>query len=232
MTTDRNDVKAALSVHDPQALRAILSASDVSTRGSERSDELAARIADAIWWNWSTPLGYAADHATLEDIVAHVARKLRAEQAIAHQPDPYSALRSLTVALLHQLPQQGVSLSDLDETTRRRVRGTWLPSFAWGGGTASSLAARWGSGRVLSLLKGPIGRLLPLIPPIAPWVGPIRTGAGAVHLVSGPLAVGLAVLTVNASLNTNYRRLVPLLLGVGALGVQPAEVAEELSEPA
>jgi hypothetical protein len=77
----------------------------------------------------------------------------------------------------------------------------------------------------VALLKTPIGRLLPLIPYVGPWVGVVKAGASAVHLVTGPLGVAMLVLSVNSSLGTNYARLVPLVLGVGALGPKPVDDA-------
>ena len=65
--------------------------------------QLATRIADAIWWNWSTPLGYAADRATLEDIVAHVARKLRAGDHLGTQRKS-SHLPCCLPSVLHLAP--------------------------------------------------------------------------------------------------------------------------------
>ena len=48
----------------------------------------------------------------------------------------------------------------------------------------------------------------------------------AVHAVSGPLGIALAVLTFNQALGANYRKLVPLVLGVGALRPPPINEAE------
>lgn len=228
MPTTRAEVRASLAVHDPQALRAILDAARVSPRGAESSDELAGRIADALWWNYTTPLGYVADRTSLEDIVGHTARKLRVEHAVAEGGDAWMQLRALTVALVREVAAAGVSLEDLDPKTRAFIWPDWMPTLAYGAGASSSFGARWASGHVVRFLKGPIGRLLPLIPPIAPYVGAIRVGAGAVYTVSGPLGVALSVLTFNQALGSNYHRLVPLLLGVGALGPVSVEDAEVL----
>lgn len=228
MPTTRADVIAALSVHDAEALRAILDAARVPSRGATEASALAARIVDVLWWTYATPLGYVADRASFEDIVAHTARKLRAEEALASHPDVWTQLAALTRALVGQVEAAGISLDDLDPRARAHVWPDWWPTLAYGTGASGAWGARWASGYAVRFLKGPIGRLLPLLPPIAPYVGAIRAGAGAMHAVSGPLGVALSVMTINQALGSNYHRLVPLLLGVGALGPVPVEVAEEV----
>ncbi|MEZ4235211.1 MAG: hypothetical protein R3F59_03415 [Myxococcota bacterium] len=55
MATTRDQLQATLAVHDAAALRLILTASEVDPRDARTPAELAARIADAIWWNYCTP---------------------------------------------------------------------------------------------------------------------------------------------------------------------------------
>ena len=129
MTTARPDVRNALAVHDEAALRAILAAAGVSARGAKGSSELAGRIADALWWSFTTPLGYATNQASLEEIVSHTARKLRLDQQTKGK-DVWEALQALTQALFEQIPANGVALDDLDKATRKRLSSSWLPTMA------------------------------------------------------------------------------------------------------
>lgn len=229
MPVSKHEVEATLAVHDPEALLAILEAADVSPRGAITADALAHRITDALWWNYSTPMGYVSGTITFDQIVDFVTQRLQM-QATVPDGNPWWRLEQLTAALaLGCLEKAGVALDDLDPKSRERIVPRWWPTAALGTSATGSLGARWGSGKLLAFLKGPIGRLLPLIPPIAPYYHAIRTATAAVNIVAGPLAVGLAVLTLNESLGTNERRLVPLLLGVGALGPDPIEEAFEVS---
>jgi len=207
--TTRGELQATLAAQDPEALRLVLHASGVSSSSPWGAPDdgtapaLARRITDAIWWNYATPLGYLADRATFEQIVQHLARRL----GVVHRVDP-----ALPAA------EQVRRLTDaLGADARRRLDPALGPSLGLGTGAAGSFGARWGTGRLLALLRTPIGRLLPLLPWVGPWIAAIRTGAGAVYVVSGPLGIALTVLSLNASLGTNYRKLVPLVLGVGAL---------------
>lgn len=226
MGTTRDQLQATLAVHDPEALRLILAASQVDDRNATTSADLAARIADAIWWNYSTPLGYLAERTTLEDIVRHVARRLRVSDRVDPDVPVWEQIRALTTALVATIPDDGVSVASLDDATRGRLSPSWMGALGWGGGATGSLATRWGSSKVLALLKTPIGRLLPLLPVVGPWVGAVRTGLAAVNLVTGPLGIAMTVMSLNSALGSNYRRLVPLVLGVGALGPQPVSDAQ------
>ncbi|MBX2800582.1 MAG: hypothetical protein KTR31_23080 [Myxococcales bacterium] len=231
MVTTRDDLQAALAIHEPDALRLILMAADVDPRGATTSAELGERIADAIWWNHCTPLGYLTERTTLEQVVRHTARRLQVSDRVPEHLPVWEQLESMTAALVPEVEGHGVAASDLDPATQERLRQSWLPALGWGGGAVGSFSARWSAAQVLKLFKGPIGRLLPLLPVVGPWVGTIRWGLGAVHLVSGPLGVALSVVSLNASLGANYRTLVPLLLGVGALGPDPIDDAVVIDEP-
>ena len=231
MAITRDQLEATLAVHDADALRLILHASDVDPRGAETPAALAARIADAIWWNYCTPLGYVAERTTFEDIVRHLAHKLGVSDRVDPDISVWEQLTALTHALFSEIPEDGISIESLDEATRARLSPSWAAPLGWGGGATGSFATRWGTGKVLALLKTPIGRLLPLLPVIGPWLGAIRTGIAAVHLVTGPLGIAMAVLSLNSALGTNYQRLVPLVLGIGGLGIQPVFDAEIVSEP-
>lgn len=228
MATTRDALQAALAQQDPEALRLILAASEVDDRGAQTAPELAARIADAIWWNYATPIGYLAERATFEDVVRHLARRLKVDHRVDPDLPVWDQVDALTRVLVEEVPADGITVASLDEATRKRLSPSWIPSVGMGTGAAGSFATRWGTGHLLNLLRTPIGRLLPLLPGIGPWVGAIRTGAGALYVVSGPLGVALTVLSVNSALGTNYRRLVPLVLGVGALRPSPVEEAVEV----
>ena len=227
MPIHRAEVAQTLSMQSPTALLAVLEAAAVPVRGADTAPELAARIADALWWYYCTPLGYVVDRTDLGDIVDHVAKKTGVE-GLPHV-EPWARLRELTARLVGM--HDPVALEDIDPKTRERLwPNHWPTAFAGMGAGSSAGAAVVGRG-ILKLAATPIGRVLPLIPTVGPWFKAIKVGAGAAAAVGGPLAVGLTVVATNNAMGTNYRRLVPLLLGVGALGPQPIDDAVEIDEP-
>jgi hypothetical protein len=228
MSVSRADLAASLAVCEPEALKAILLAAELDATDAE-AKVLAERITEAIWWNYSTPLGYAAGTSSLEAIVAHVSRRLRVY--VPGDLDGWGMIHELTKGLLEDLNRRGIRVDDLPPTAQARLGKSWGGSITLGAGSASSAGAWYASGKVAGWLTGPIGRWLPYIPKIGPWIGAVGRGAVVVHAVSGPLAIAMGVLSVNSALGTNYRRLVPLLLGVGALAPQAVAEAQELPRP-
>ena len=73
------------------------------------------------------------------------------------------------------------------------------------------------SGQLLRALSSPIGRLLPLIPPLAPYLVSVRTGARIAYAAGGPVGVALTLLTINDAFSTDYPKVVSLVLGLGTL---------------
>src|SRR5688572_20389985 len=118
MATTREQLERTLAVQDADALRLVLDASDVDPREATDSPELAKRIADAIWWNYSTPLGYLAERATFEDVVRHLARRLKVDDRVDPDVPVWDQVAALTRALVQQIPEDGISVESLDETTR------------------------------------------------------------------------------------------------------------------
>lgn len=237
MSVSRADVVAALSVHDPSALRAILDAADIRDRGAAGADALAERITDALWWNYATPLGYVTGRVTLDAIVEYVARRLKIE--VNGPADAWTRLRELTVTLARTTASQidtadprGVTYDGLDDQLKRRLGDSWIPTVMASSSGAAALGASVAGKIVVRIGATPIGRLLPLIPTIGPvWTG-VRKVSGVAAVVGGPLSIGLAAVAIDQSLGTNHRRLIPLLLGVGALGPSAVTDADVVGQTA
>jgi hypothetical protein len=234
MPVTRADVVASLAVQDPSALRAILEAAGY-TPNSDAADALAEQITAALWWNYATPLGYALGRTTLDDIVYHVARKLGVN-GVPEEGDAWDQVRALTRELAKTTgsaasasrENPGVKLDDLVPRDQARLSPAWVPTALSASGAAASLGAGAVGRGVVWLGTTPIGKWLPYVPTIGPWWRTIRTVGGAAAMVGSPLAIGLSVVALNSALSTNYRSLVPLLLGVGALGPSAVASADEV----
>ncbi len=225
MKTTRQDLVDALAVHDPAQLRAILDAVGLGPLEAESPRATAERIAAALWWEYATPLGYVAGHSTFDDIVDHVARKLQVAGAIG-ETDAWTRLRRMTRLVVAR--NGPVSLEDLSPTHRARLSPSWKRTAAFASGASGSFGS-WAAGRaILHFSRTNVGRLLPLVPKVGPVVRGIYSGGGAAALFGGPAGIALAVLAANNALGANYHRLVPLLLGVGALGPSAVHDAVEL----
>ena len=208
-----------LAQRDPRTLRALLLAAGFEADEGEAAEALSERLTRALWWSYSTPLGYALDRSSLEDIVDHVVRRLKLSKTVQGNT-AWEKLDDLTWRLVDAAeadPAKPLSLDDIDPATRKRLGPAWgLPALLTTGAGGSLGAMKVGQ-LILRLGATPVGRLLPLLPKLGKYWRVIEGGAGVAASVGGPLALGLSLAGLNQVLGANYRRLVPLLLGVGAL---------------
>jgi hypothetical protein len=223
--TTRQDVIDALAVHEADSLRAVLSEAHMEAVEGASPHDLAERIASALWWNYCTPLGYVANQTSLDDIVDHVARKLQMAGVLA-DGDAWSRLRQLTQLLLRE--PAPAALEDLDPKVRARLVPSWKRTAAYASGATGSFGAMAMGRGIVYVSRTQLGRLLPYLPHVGPWVRTIYRGGGAAAAVGGPAGIALSILAANNALGTNYQRLVPLLLGVGALGAEAVKEAVEV----
>ncbi|TVQ91307.1 MAG: hypothetical protein EA397_09600 [Deltaproteobacteria bacterium] len=214
MPTSRQDVIDMLAACERRELVLVLEASDVSFGDAQSSRELAERIANALWWHWTTPLGYALDRVDLDHIVRGVARRLKVGDLPSHTDD-WGRLSHLTRTLLDDVAP--VRFQDLRADHRARARGNPFPTLAFGTGSLGSYGLGAGGRAVLRFATGPVGRWVPYIPHIGPWFLAIRKASATAAVVGTPLSLALGVLAVNQALGRRWRRVLPLLLSIGAL---------------
>lgn len=227
MPVTRGALVDALAQEDPAALRDILAAAGCDPGPQDAARAVAQRLADQLWWSYATPLGYAWGTGSLEEIVAFVAHRLRLY--VPRDEDGWAAVRTLAVAAAVDLERRGIPVGALPPGTVDRLGRPWVaPTLL-----AAGAAATWGAGGVAGALAATLGapawRWVGWVPAVGPATRTLRLAAGAARLASGPAAVALAAVAVNQAFGANPRVLVPLLLGVGALGPQPVVDAVELA---
>jgi hypothetical protein len=222
------DVIDSLAVHNADVLRSVLEEARVRTGSDESARGLATRIAQALWWHYCTPLGFVADRTTLDHMVDHVARRLAPDE-ILPQRDAWTRLAHLSSALVAKAGP--VALEDLPHHVRVRMMPSWKRTLGLAGGATGSLGA-FATGRgILFVSRTTVGRLLPFLPTVGPIIGGVYKGGRIAAAAGGPLSVTLSVLAANNALSTNYLRVVPLLLGIGSLGVRAVQEAEVVPAP-
>jgi hypothetical protein len=222
MPVGRTELERVLAHQDQAALAAILDAAGVRRAPADDAPALARRVTRTIWRHSTTPIGTLRDRS-LDDIVARAARRVKVELPPG---DAWSRLRALTRALAPAVDR--VSLADLDDATRARLRASWLPAATLAGAGAGSLGVGIVGDAIVRFSRTPIGRLLPFVPRVGPVFRTVRTGARVASVAGGPLAIALAVLSLDQSFGADFRKLLPLLLGVGALAPEPPAEAVEV----
>ena len=155
-----------------------------------------------------------ANRSEFSDIVRHASKRFGVHLTPTDR-DPWSQLDAM---MGHFTDQVGpMSFDDLEAAVQQRATRSVFPTAALFTGAGTSAGTGVAAKAILSLTQTPIGRLLPFVPKIGPWFTLVARSAGVASVVSGPLAIGLGVLAINQAMGTNYRKLLPLLIGIGAL---------------
>ena len=211
MTVSSIDLRARLAERDPDLLRAVLEASDVSWRDEDDTDALAGRLVSALWWRTHSPAGQAVMPDSLDDLVDRYARKLSVALPAG---DAYARLQVLSGHALPS-PAEPLRFDALDPGVQRKLRRPVWGRLAGASGSGGALGAGWIARKVLTGTVGPVWALLARLPYVGPAVVAVRSSAGTVLSLSGPVGIGLALLTLNSMLGARYDRGWPLLVGAG-----------------
>lgn len=210
MPVAQRELESILAGRDPRLLERVLDVGEVWFPDGADAEDLAKRLTNALWRRTHSPLGRMVVPDALDDIVAAVAKKLKLELG---DGEVWEQLDALTDALLttdRMLTHEELSASD----RKKLEKALWidLAGVSTAGGAAAS---RWLARGLLRWTKGPLWDFLKFIPRVGPVLGTIRSSAGAVAAVSGPLGITVALLTLNHTLGPEYDRALPLLLGIG-----------------
>lgn len=216
MTVTRQEVQEILAKRDRRQLERVLDVAEVWFPEDADADELARRLADALWWRTHSPAGQTLLPNALDDLVDKYERKLGLDLG---EGDVWRRLDRLTTEMLPT--ERVLSVDELDPETRARLeKAIWL-DLTGVSAAGSSAAARWAARTLLKWTKGPLWELIKLIPRVGPVLTTIRIGASRVAAVSGPLGIFIALLTLNHTLGPNYDRALPLLVGIGLVCRNP-----------
>ncbi|MEL6341771.1 MAG: hypothetical protein AAFV53_01465 [Myxococcota bacterium] len=216
MTVTRQEVQEVLAKRDRRQLERVLDVAEVWFPEGADTETLAKSLADALWWRTHTPAGQALIPAALDDLVNTYEKKLGLDLGAG---DVWRRLDRLTTELLPA--DRVLSVDELDEETRAKLEKTIWLDITGVSAAGSAAGARWVARTLLKWTKGPLFDLIKLIPRVGPILGSIRVGAGRVAMVSGPLGIMIALLTLNHTLGPNYDRALSLLVGIGLVCRNP-----------
>ena len=215
MPITREELVDQLAIHTHASLAQILSLAGLTPDADASPRQLAQRIARQLWWSYATPIGLAARRITLDEIVDHLAGRLRVAGALSPADDATARLRALTGLMVRR--EGELRLSDLDDDAQRRLVRSWWPTLGLASGAGSSLGAGVAGRGVLWVAGTRVGQWLPYLPTVGGWAKRAYKVGGVAATLGGPVGIALSVLATNDALGTRYERLVPLAFGIGAL---------------
>lgn len=216
MTVTRDALQQTLSTKEPRQLERVLDAAEVWFPDGADGEELARRLVDALWWRTHSPLGKTILPDALDDVLDRYAQKL---DVALGDGDAWARLESLTAAMLPS--DRVLTVDELPESARQKLEKALWMDMAGVSVAGGSAGARWAARSLLKWTQGPIWEIIKRIPRLGPTLGAIRVGAGKVAVVSGPLGITVALLTLNHALGPDYDRALPLLLGAGLICRNP-----------
>lgn len=193
-------------------LREVLEQSELDFDSQDSPNQLADRLTKALWWRTTTPLGYQLKSHTFESILKIYADKL--DMTFTSQ-DAWQQLKELTDHLLP--PHSEVDVNGLSESLQKRLKRSAWKTVTGLGGTATATGSRWAATRLLASMSGPMWKWIHLVPKLGPVLVGVRTTAGWVASLSGPIAIAMAIYTVNNALGPKWDEGLPLLLGIGLI---------------
>ncbi len=207
-----SELQSWLAERDPAALRTVLEAAGVSAPDSDGASELAERWVNALHRRAHTPLGGLLRQTRLASVVDELADRVNVKLP---EGTAWSRIAALTDALIPR--DRPFVLGELPAEVRAKLKRPIWGRLAGASLAGSSLATRYLAGKLLGLTAGPAWRLLLLVPKLGPGMLAAKGAVATAFALSGPFAIGLALLVVNASFGPQLARVLPLVLGIGLL---------------
>jgi hypothetical protein len=199
------------------SLAAVLESIDVDT--NDETDDLADAVAEQLWKHTHTPIGGVVHPHTLESILTQLISRLDLDalhdEMRSSDLDGWHWVDRLCDELLPSTHE--VHLDDISEAQQKNLRQSALGILSGVGTMGSAYLSRLASLRVIQLISTPLLPILRRIPTVGPTIIAIRTAAGVILRLSGPIGIIAAVLSINAALGPNWDKALRILLGVGLI---------------
>lgn len=219
--TTKEEFIDMLSLCDKIALQETLTGNGIYYPPEATPPDLARSIADSIWKYSHTPLGNTFLPRTLEDIIQIYCHKLN--YTIDANASLVKQLHALRQELLSTNPD--INLADIPPELQERLERSVLPTILGAGAAGGAAGARWAAGKVLEWTALKWLDLIKFIPKIGPTIITIRSAAGLVSRISGPIGIALAIWSINNGFGPKWDRCLGLLLGSAlCLETQPIDV--------
>ena len=219
--TTKLEFQEALEQYSTENLSAILQSIDITNDDLKSDAEsleanrkmLAEQLTDVLWDKTHTPIGQVLRPNTLEDIASELAQLLDIE--CKDKENGWAMVDEICNELLP--PGKELQFEEISEEHERQLKRS-VAGFIGGIGTAgSAYLSRIASLKIIQILSTPLLPLLKLIPSVGPALITIRTAAGLVFRLSGPIGILAAIWSINSALGPDWEKALRILLGVGLL---------------
>lgn len=209
MTTKAQCI-ALLQKSDLSTLKEVLHANKIQTTPKSSHEECTQLLVDAIWKHSHSPIGSILSKKSLEDIIQIYAHKLNIP--IDQNTDIHTQLHILRSRASSQCSD--IQISEIPPDVLERLQQSVIPSMLSAGAVGGAVTTRWAAYKVLAWTASKWLNIIKLIPQIGPAIITIRTTAGVLARVSGPVGIALAIWSINNHLGPKWDTCLGLLIGL------------------
>lgn len=208
--TTKEDIQNLLKHCPTQTLREVLHTNNIKTRETTSKEECISSLVDAVWSHSHTPIGGFVAPMSLEEIIQIYARKL--DTPIDSNADIQLQLRTLRTKVMANC--NNIDISDIPPEVLDRLQRSVIPSVVGAGAAGGAATTRWAAYKILAWTASKWLNIIKIIPQIGPAIITIRSTAGVLARVSGPVGIALAIWSINHHLGPKWDQCLGLLVGL------------------
>ena len=191
-------------------LKEVLHTNNIKTRDTKTKQECITSLIDAIWSHSHTPIGGFVAPMSLEEIIQIYAKKL--DTPIDSKIDIQEQLRTLRSKVMANC--DNIDISDIPPEVLDRLQRSVIPSVVGVSAAGGAATTRWAAYKILAWTASKWLNIIKLIPQIGPAIITIRTTAGVLARVSGPVGIALAIWSINNHLGPKWDQCLGMLVGL------------------
>ena len=208
--TTKADIQNLLQHSSTHNLREVLHTNNIKTRASASKEECISSLVDAVWNHSHTPIGGFVAPMSLEEIIQIYAKKL--DTPIDSNADIQLQLSTLRAKVMANC--DNIDISDIPPEVLDRIQRSVIPSVVGASAAGGAATTRWAAYKILAWTASKWLNIIKLIPQIGPAIITIRSTAGVLARVSGPVGIALAIWSINNHLGPKWDQCLGLLVGL------------------
>ena len=208
--TTKEEIKILLQNSELPILKEVLQTNRIKISENATKEDCIQALINAVWNHSHTPIGGFVAPMSLEEIIQVYAKKL--DTPIDATTDIQSQLRTLRSKVMANC--NTIEISDIPSDVLDRLQRSVIPSVVGAGAAGGAATTRWAAYKVLAWTASKWLNIIKLIPQIGPALITIRSTAGVLARVSGPVGVALAIWSINNHLGPKWDQCLGLLIGI------------------
>ena len=208
--TTKEEIRTLLQRSTLPILKEVLHTNHIKTSEDALKEDCISALVNAIWNHSHTPIGGFVAPMSLEEIIQVYAKKL--DTPIDSKTNIQSQLHTLRSKVMATC--NTIDISDIPPEVLDRLQSSVIPSVVGAGAAGGAATTRWAAYKILAWTASKWLNIIKLIPQIGPVIITIRSTAGVLARLSGPVGVALAIWSINNHLGPKWDQCLGLLIGL------------------